>query len=171
MKDLYLAEPSKEYQKSFENYALAYKEINDEQYFNKRKSALENFDDYLCNLQRLHKGIELSNGEVAVSTFWLVDNGEVVGTVRVRHKEVQYAGHIGYDISPHHRNKGYGTKILKLALEKASAIGITEAIVTCKVDNIASRRIIEKNNGRLLERFFHERDKEYYYKYAVQTNA
>jgi hypothetical protein len=47
MKDLFLVEPNKQYQKTFENYVLAYRKINDEYYFNKYNKALENFQDYL----------------------------------------------------------------------------------------------------------------------------
>lgn len=158
MKDLFLAEPDKKYQKSFENYALSYGKINDEHYFNKYKKALENFQDYLKDLPQ---------GEVTTSTFWLIDKEEVVGVVRIRHQEVEYAGHIGYDISPNCRNKGYGFQILKLALEKAIKIGIEEAILTCKIDNTASKKIIEKNNGKLLGTIYDEEENEYLYKYSI----
>lgn len=169
MKDLFLAEPSEEYQKSFQNYALAYRKINDSHYFNKYKKALENFDEYLNDLHNFCKGIDLPLGKVATSTFWLIDNDEVVGVVRVRHQEIEYAGHIGYDISPMYRNKGYGTQILKLALEKAVEIGIKDAIVTCNIDNVASRKVIEKNNGRLLGVIFDEEENEKLYKFGIQT--
>lgn len=158
MKDLFLAEPDKKYQKSFENYALSYEKINDEHYFNKYKKALESFQDYLN---------DLSQGEVITSTFWLIDKEEVVGVARIRHQEVEYAGHIGYDISPNYRNMGYGFQILKLALEKAINIGIEEAILTCNIDNTASKKIIEKNNGKLLGTIYDEEENEYLYKYSI----
>ena len=149
MKDLFLVEPNKQYQKTFENYVLAYRKINDEYYFNKYKKALENFQDYLNNLQNYSRGNDLPQGEVVTSTFWLIDKKEVVGVVRIRHQEVEYAGHIGYDISPDYRNRGYGFQILKLALGKAINIGIEEVILTCNIDNTDSKKIIEKNNGKL----------------------
>ncbi|MBU5313795.1 GNAT family N-acetyltransferase [Tissierella carlieri] len=158
MKDLFLIEPNKEYQKSFENYALAYRKINDEHYFNKYKRALENFQDYLKDLPQ---------GEVITSTFWLIDKKEVVGVVRIRHQEIECAGHIGYDISPDCRNRGYGFQILKLALEKAIKIGIEEVILTCNIDNIASKKIIEKNKGKLLGTIFDEEENEYMYKFSI----
>lgn len=43
MNDLFLVEPNKEYQKSFENYALAYKNVNDDCYFDIYKKGLENY--------------------------------------------------------------------------------------------------------------------------------
>lgn len=55
MNDLFLVTPNKNYQKSFENYAPTYSKINDEHYFNKYKRALENFRDYLNDLQQNSK--------------------------------------------------------------------------------------------------------------------
>ncbi|WP_291578764.1 GNAT family N-acetyltransferase [Clostridium sp. UBA6640] len=167
MKNLFLVEPNKKYQKSFENYALTYRKISNEHYFNKYKKALENFQDYLNNLHNYSKGNDLPEGEVITSTFWLIDTKEVVGVVRIRHQEVECAGHIGYDISPDYRNRGYGFQILKLALEKAIEIGISEVILTCNIDNTASKKIIEKNNGKLLGTIFDEEEKEYLYKYSI----
>jgi predicted acetyltransferase len=172
MKDLFLVELSKEYQKSFENYAITYRKINDEHYFNKYKKALENFQDYLNDLHNYSKGKGLAQGEIGTSTFWLIDKKEIVGVVRIRHKEVECAGHIGYDISPDCRNRGYGFQILKLALEKAIKIGIEEVILTCNIDNLASKKIIEKNNGKLLGTIFDEEENEYLYKYSITlTNS
>jgi predicted acetyltransferase len=169
MKNSFLIEPNKEYKRSFQNYVLEYKKINDNHRFNKRKKALENFDEYLKDLYNYSKGIDLLQGEVPTSTFWLIDNEEVVGVVRIRHQEVEYSGHIGYDISPAYRNKGYGTNILKLALERAAKIGIKRAIVTCNIDNIPSKKIIEKNNGELLGIIFDEEENIKRYKYSVPT--
>ncbi|MBU5225131.1 GNAT family N-acetyltransferase [Clostridium senegalense] len=167
MKDLFLVQPNKNYQKSFENYALAYRKINDEHYFNKYKKALENFQDYLNDLDDYSKGNNLSEGEVITSTFWLIDKKEVVGVVRIRHEEVECAGHIGYDISPNYRNKGYGFQILKLALERSIKIGLEEVILTCNIDNIASKKIIEKNNGKFLGTIFDEEENEDMNKYSI----
>jgi predicted acetyltransferase len=171
MKDLFLTEPDEKYQKSFENYALAYKIINDEHYFNKYKKALENFGDYLNSLRNLSSGNNLPQGKVTTSTFWLIDGKEVAGVVRIRHQEVEYAGHIGYDISPNYRNRGYGSCILKLALEKAAEIGMEEVILTCNIDNTASRKVIEKNNGKLLGTVFDEKENEYMYKYNIKVET
>jgi len=137
--DLFLVEPNKKYQKSFENYVLAYKNSDDNDYFTRYRKGLEDFDGYLNDLQNISKGIDLPQGWVKTLTFWLIDNSEVVGVVRVRHQDVGTDGNIGYDISPSYRKKGYGTEILKLALVKAEKICIKEAIVTCNTENIPSK--------------------------------
>jgi predicted acetyltransferase len=167
VKGLFLAEPGKDYQESFRRYVLAYKNINDFYYYDKYKKALDNFEAYIHDLYNHSLGIHLPEGAVKSSTFWLIDQGDVVGVVRVRHQEVENAGHIGYDISPDYRNKGYGSQILKLALEKAQEIGLKEAILTCKSDNIASRKIIEKNHGKFVEMIFDPEENEEVCKYRI----
>jgi len=169
MKELFLAKPSKEYEKSFEKYVLAYKKAEEEFYYNFYKKAIENFEEYLKRLQNHSKGIDIPEGWVQTSSFWLIHNNEVVGVTRVRHQEVECAGHIGYDISPCYRQKGYGSEILKLALEEAGKLGIKEAMVTCNVENISSKKIIEKNNGKLLGTVFHGEENEELYKYSILT--
>lgn len=167
MEKLYLVEPNKKYEKSFKNYAVAYKEINDKHYFNKYKKALESFEDYLKELFEYSYGNNLPKGDVITSTFWLIDKKEVVGVVRVRYHELEYGGHIGYDISPNYRNRGYGYHILKLALKESIAIGIENVILTCNINNIASKKVIEKNKGKLLSIIFDEEENEYLYKYII----
>ena len=54
-------------------------------------------------------------------------------------------GHIGYSIRPSYRRRGYGHRILQLALEKCGDLGMERVLVTCDEDNAASRRIIEAN--------------------------
>ncbi|WDV48022.1 GNAT family N-acetyltransferase [Clostridiaceae bacterium M8S5] len=168
MKDLFLVEPCKKYQNSFKKYASAYRKINDTHYFNKYKKALENFDNYLKDIYNCSMGINLLHGEVMTSIFWLLFKEEIVGVVRVRHQSIDTAGHIGYDISPNHRNKGYGNQILKLALKKALKLGIKEVILTCNIDNIASKKIIEKNNGKFISTLYDKEDHEYLSKYIIK---
>ncbi|WP_244918731.1 GNAT family N-acetyltransferase [Paenibacillus dendritiformis] len=39
--------------------------------------------------------------------------------------------------------------MLRLLLAEARRIGLREVLLTCDEDNMASRRVIEKNGGRL----------------------
>ena len=58
-------------------------------------------------------------------------------------------GHIGDGIRPSERNKGYGTKMIALALEKCKQMNITKVLMVCDKDNIASSKTIIKNGGIL----------------------
>ena len=91
-------------------------------------------------------------GRVPDSIYWLVEGDTYIGRVSVRHMLNDYlwpvGGHIGYDIRPTERRKGYGKRILALALPKAKEIGLKSVLLTCDNDNMASRTIIEANGGR-----------------------
>ena len=108
-------------------------------------------DSYIQRTIDHSRGENLAEGWVPASTFWLVDKGEFIGHVNIRHELndwiVKRGGHIGYYIAPAHRMKGYGSKILELALLKAQALGIEKALLTCGDDNIGSRKIIERSGG------------------------
>lgn len=93
---------------------------------------------------------------VPETIYWLVREREFLGRLELRHQLYNpvddVAGHIGYSIRPSERGRGFGTLILALGLEEASAYGMRRVLLTCDPDNIASRRVIERNGGRLERR-------------------
>ena len=97
----------------------------------------------------------LPEGYVGQTIFWLYDNGEPVGIGKIRHALTEHSrqigGNIGYAISNKFRGKGYGTIILKLLIEKANEINVKEKLLTVEKNNPASKRVIEKNGGRLID--------------------
>jgi predicted acetyltransferase len=109
------------------------------------------FDIYIKNLDNKKEGKNL----VPSSVYFCLDDeiNKFVGAVDIRHylndslKEV--GGHIGDGIRPSLRNRGYGTKMISLALEKCKNMGIQSVLMTCDKDNIASARTIIKNGGIL----------------------
>src|SRR3989344_8456793 len=78
---------------------------------------------------------------------------QYIGRLSIRHKLndhlLKIGGHIGYDIRPSKRSRGYGTAILRLGLPKAKELRIERALLTCNENNIASLKIIEKAGGVL----------------------
>ena len=58
---------------------------------------------------------------------------------------VKNAGNIGYSIRPSERGKGYGTALVESGLELCDMFGIKNPTAVVKKDNIASRRVLEKN--------------------------
>jgi len=149
---LELVKPSIEFKLSIINMINDYKVNNEKKYTSDYYTVNFNFDEYLRDKENREKGLELPQGCVPTTEWWLInENREVIGTVRLRHKlgedNKHEGGHIGYDISPRFRKRGFGIKILSLALLKAKKFGIEKVLVTCNADNIGSMRIIKSNNG------------------------
>lgn len=92
-------------------------------------------------------------GWVACSTWWWIEGQTWLGRIALRHHLtphlLEVGGHIGYDVRPSARRKGHATAMLRAVLPHVAALGITHALLTCDVDNGASRRVIEVNGGRL----------------------
>lgn len=109
------------------------------------------FEAYVEKKTGQSRGENLPEGYVPSTELWLVDGDEYIGSISIRHRPTEYleklGGHIGYDIRPSMRGRGYGSKILELALPKAKELGTARILVTCDATNAASRKIIEKNGG------------------------
>ncbi|MFC0265614.1 GNAT family N-acetyltransferase [Alloscardovia macacae] len=88
--------------------------------------------------------------------------GSGIGFLSVRLVLNEYllnvGGHIGYCIRPGMRGHGYGRQQLRLRLERAREQGLDRVLITCSVDNAASRQIILGCGGVLEDvREMHER--------------
>jgi GNAT superfamily N-acetyltransferase len=86
--------------------------------------ARKDFTAYLQKLAEVSRDLNLPSGIVPMTIYWLVKDDEVVlGESRLRHSLTpalkHHGGHLGYVIRPSQRQKGYGTLILALTLEKA----------------------------------------------------
>ena len=145
--------PSAEYEKSYRE-AFAETQNEDRLDFN----GTESFEEFVSRLVGYKDGRNLPNGFVPESVFWLVDEGEFIGRVSIRHKLTEHlreiGGHIGYKIRTSKRRRGYGTLILSLALKEARALGLKRVLITCDETNIASRKVIGRNGGALEDKTF-----------------
>jgi len=99
-------------------------------------------------------------GRVPETTLWMVDGDEFLGRISIRHVLSDFlrviGGHIGYDVRPSRRRQGLGHRMLALALPRAKALGIDPALLTCDAANLASRAVIERAGGTLVEEFTYE---------------
>lgn len=77
--------------------------------------------------------------------------GEIVGRASIRLDLNEYlaeaGGHIGYAVLPRHRRRGFATEILRQSLVVARSEAVDDVLVTCGVDNVGSRRVIERCGG------------------------
>lgn len=138
------------------------------------KFAFENFPLYLEQALHLAKGVNLNPDRVRENQLWLIDNGKIVASSRLRHYLnaglEEEGGHIGYDVRPSSRQKGYGMLILKLTLEKAVELGLEKVLLTCDTDNIASTKIIEKNGGKFAGNAISKRTEKEISRYWIELN-
>ena len=92
-------------------------------------------------------------GYVPSTEWWWIDGDEFLGRIGIRHRLtpalLETGGHIGYDVRASARRRGHATEMLRQALTIALALEIDPALVTCNVDNVASRAVIERNGGVL----------------------
>ncbi len=99
---------------------------------------------------------DLPADRVGEDKYWLVDDEKTyfIGEIAIRHRLndalLERGGHIGYGVRFSEWNRGYGTRMLSMALEKAKEMQLSRVLITCNDDNLASARVIEKN-GFVLE--------------------
>ena len=116
----------------------------------------ENFvyEEWLETNMQKEMGINLPENRVPSIQFVLFDkSGHALGflNLRLRLNEglLNYAGHIGYSIRPSEQGKGYAKEALRQGLQVAKEKNIHRALVTCSMDNPASRAVILANGGQL----------------------
>ena len=113
----------------------------------------QNWKDYLAELDRERRGVDLPGGWVP-ATFLVGDvAGHIVGRVSIRHRLsarlAEVGGHIGYVTRPAFRGRGYATEMLRQSLAVAREVGVEQALLTCDDTNLTSAATIEKCGGRL----------------------
>lgn len=163
-----LIEPTEELGPAFFAMAEEYLVAGDARY----EAALEDFPAYLRALSDGARGVNLPPGRVPYSTFWLTSGRHLIGRSSVRHRltpELQdEGGHVGYDIRPSERRRGYGTLILRLTLAEARKLGLNRALLTCDADNVASAKVIEKNGGGLQDQAVSRRSGKLISRYWIE---
>jgi predicted acetyltransferase len=145
-----LIKPTAKYGRSFRKSFLEMKKRNEQTIYG-IWDITTTAKKYIAAAKKHERGKDLPKGWVSHSAYWLIDKDVFVGEVQIRHKLSKHlrkiGGHIGYLISPFKRRKGYGKKILALALKKAKQLGIKKVLITCEATNIGSKKIIEANGG------------------------
>lgn len=171
---LKLIKPTYDLHSEFLELVAEYQQTSEFRMFDQNNLTLiyENFSDYIQHLENNSKGINLKPGFVPATNFWLVMNSKIIlGESQLRHWLVptleHRGGHIGYMIRPSQRNKGYGTKILAMTLEKARNMGLSRVLLTCDRDNLASVRVIQKNQGKLTSEGFIENSEKVIFRYWI----
>lgn len=135
------------------------------------------FADVIDKMNRESSGEGLPQHLVPATMYYGFVDGVIVGRLHLRHYLNSAlsirGGHIGYAVNPDQRGKGYAKAMLKLGLERASELGITEAMMTCSESNTASWKVIESviaiYGGKLEDTFLDQNANELVRKYRVAT--
>ncbi|WP_230202550.1 GNAT family N-acetyltransferase [Paenibacillus ihumii] len=102
---------------------------------------------------QISEGIELPEGYVPQTIYWLYVDGKPVAYGKLRHQLNEklrvYGGHVGYIVRPTERGKGYGKLFLSEMIKQAKKLEIEQLLITCNEDNVPSRKVIESNHGQL----------------------
>lgn len=125
---------------------------NENGFYIKKANDFVEFREILKDLVK-DKNIVFTEQRVPQIVYWVVLNDDIIGIVKVRKRINEnlkkLGGHIGYYILKKYRNKGYGKELLKRALDLFD--DNTTIVITCSKDNLASQKVIEYNNGILIE--------------------
>jgi predicted acetyltransferase len=111
-------------------------------------------EDYESWLEKITLAqTEALPGSVTGSVYFALVNNRIIGTIAIRdylNESLLFSGgHIGYGVRPSERRKGYGAKMLALALEKCREQGKDKVLITCDKNNIASAKTVLRNGGTL----------------------
>jgi predicted acetyltransferase len=159
---LSLVKPSAVYKKQYTDMIEYWKSTGEKLAPWALKEDCSDFDAMVKKFEDYSQGIDVGEGFVPNSTYWLYesDSDSIVGAVNIRHclndSLLAYWGHIGYGIRPDERRKGYAAEGLRMALDVCRELGIDKALVSCDNDNTGSARTIIKNGGVLENEVLHE---------------
>jgi predicted acetyltransferase len=150
---LALVDPSPIYRASFFQAEHEFAAAGGERIMDRFAELMADFPTYVQRLLDEQGQPPTVRGRVPASVLWLVEDAEYVGRVNLRHRLTarlrRLGGHIGYEIRPSRRRRGYAKRALALTLVRARGLGLRRVLLVCAEDNIGSRRVIEANGGRL----------------------
>lgn len=159
MSEVKLVKPQLKHKEDAENFKQEFfdhgeKIINGSSLFDQM-----NYEDWLLHLEKNSSPKTVDENWVVADTFFAVEtqNEKIVGIIDIRHNLENdllknYAGHIGYATRPSERKKGYATKMMQEALMITKKLNIKTVMIGCNSDNEASKKVIEKSGGKLVEK-------------------
>lgn len=135
---------------------------------------LESGRAWLDEVERFSRPETVPEGKVVSTQFILVREADdrLLGMLQLRHDLNDYlrriAGHIGYSVRPSERRRGYAKRMLAMALDEARKLGLERVMISCSVENEASRRTILSNGGVFESTVLDETDGELLERYWIE---
>lgn len=114
------------------------------------------YPKWLKEKSDMSKGINLPEGYIPCTTYWVMLNNKVIGLANIKHYLNDYlrkkGGHLGLSIAKEYRGQGLGYEVLKLLIKKAREdFCIEDILLTNDPENIASRKLCEKAGVELTD--------------------
>lgn len=148
-----LIAPSRDFEASYRAYVAEMKANGEKLIPFPLSYPHDDFAELVATLEDNSRGDGVPREFVPHSTFWLVEDAEIVAVSNLRHSLTpalkRRGGHVGYSVRPGRRRQGYGSLVLRLTLQEARKLGIATALVTCAKENIGSAMVIRANGGVL----------------------
>lgn len=113
----------------------------------------DDFYEWFKAEQKLDREEDLKKNQVGCTTYLVLtkEDDELIALLDMRHSldynHGSVYGHIGIDIRPTKRNKGYYKEILKLSVELAKELKMKKLVIACDYTNIPSKKGIERIFG------------------------
>ncbi len=154
-RDLKIIKPNIRYEKSYKGYVT---ELGDEErYPFPLDFDHSDFTAWLKRVAEFEQGIDLPEGYVSSSTYFMVADGDILGISNLRHQMndalLQAGGHIGLSTRPSLRGQGLGIMLLQMTLKQAVLRGMDKVHIHCYANNPASAKMIEACGGVLDSEF------------------
>lgn len=112
--------------------------------------------DYLEKYENVFDWLQFCEEMSGKITWYMTireSDGKIVGFIVFRHKleydddDIEFASNFGYSVRPSERGKGYAKEQLRIALQKAKALGLDKVRIVCRDINIGSNKTILANGG------------------------
>ena len=175
MSEIILIEPTKDDEKKIIDYKNEFLINGDSMDGTSDLRNAKTFDEWLDLLKSFSSEETVKEGYVPSTTYLAVRDSDkkLVGMIDVRHRLnenlMKVGGHIGYSVRKTERRKGYAKEMLRLALLKCKELNISNVLVTCNFDNIASAKTIIANGGVLENEVLDEKDGVMVQRYWIIT--
>lgn len=108
--------------------------------------ATTNFETFVAH----ERAVQIRWG-VPSTRLWYVSGEHYIGTLVIRHELTpeltDVGGHVGYHVVPAWRRQGHATRMLAAGLAECRRLGLRRVLLSCRIDNEASRRVILANGG------------------------
>lgn len=129
----------------------------------------ESYEEWLSSVTLNTNPETVNENWVVTDTFFAIrkSDDKIIGIIDLRHTLNEFLkdlGNCGYSVRPSERKKGYATEMLHQLLQVAKKTEMKELLISVEKENIASRKVIQKNGGEYERSFSFENEAADVYK-------